>query len=390
MNEEEIKLSDLFSIKNNIFVIFVPLVSDKRNYFEQLIKFTPVLKYNSKLVTLEKEDNEYTIGYDELKAKNETMNNAFFVIFDYNVLIHYDTNIINNKNNNNNKFIILLSILEIDKYQKDNIYLRKPITLFGKNFDLPIDIDIITRKSYILAEQLKYYNKAYLKNKQLGTGLSNNNDALSNLLNIYFDEKITSLDNISLEKAIQRSPKFKTIILDILLKNKKRHLINMEDGKYGIDSFLTIYNKIKDAPVIIVLKKSDDYNKKLRKLQTFNETNAPGVIISDFNFSDNMMPKNLDYFHITDGGGGINKRVDILHTFYEQCHAKNYSGSYPRKLELISHISVTTGNEITINLENNNNLLEEFTRDIRQYNLFKKLSQKIYLKGDELYLSIKK
>jgi hypothetical protein len=161
----------------------------------------------------------------------------------------------------------------------------------------------------------------------------------------------------------------------------------MIDGKYGIDSFLTIYNKIKDTPVLILIKKSDNFSSKVRKLQSFNESNAPGVLLTDFHFSKDMMPKNIDYFHITDGG--INYEDDLI-TLFDQCNARNYSGSYPRKIELISHIAVAFGSVVTLDAENYKELFNQFNKSLELYEVFKKNSTKIYLKGDEFYIQIKK
>jgi hypothetical protein len=387
MEEEEFRLSEFLSIQKNVFLLLMSLVSDKRSYFEQLIKFTPVLRYNTKLVMLEKDDNSNVIGYDELKGKNETMNNTYFVIFDFNVLVHYDADIINDNNSNNNKFIIMLDINEIKNYIRNKSSITNIVALFGKNFDLTINTEITSRKSYISDEQLRLYNQEYLKYEKSNSLERVDNTEPSKLLNIYFDNKITSLDNINLDKALQRAPKFKTILLDILLKNKKRHLIKMIDGKYGIDSFLTIYNKIKDTPVLILIKKSDNFSSKVRKLQSFNESNAPGVLLTDFHFSKDMMPKNIDYFHITDGG--INYEDDLI-TLFDQCNARNYSGSYPRKIELISHIAVAFGSVVTLDAENYKELFNQFNKSLELYEVFKKNSTKIYLKGDEFYIQIKK
>ena len=206
---------------------------------------------------------------------------------------------------------------------------------------------------------------------------------MGGLLNIYFDEKIKGLDNLSLDKSLERAPKFKTIILDILTKNKKRHLINMIDGNYGIDSFLAIYNKIKDTPAVVVIKSKDDYTTKIKKLNIFNNNNAPGVLITNFNFSVNMIPKNIDIFHITDGG-----EIENYITFFDLLKSYNYSGIYPRDIKLTSHISISIGNEITLDLEKSTEFMNKFNNILSIYNKSVKEAASVYLKGNEFYVGV--
>lgn len=335
------------------------------------------------MIAIKKEDY---IGYNELAAKNESMSNTFFAIFDYNILIHYAANILTSKSDN--RFLIFININEIKLTRKGLSLIGTKIdTLFfyARNLDMPINFTSSVRKSYILGDHLKAYLDDYIKTQTTVTLDNKENISAAKLLNVYFDEKIKSLENISLDKGLQRAPKFKTILLDILTKNKKRHIIKMIDGKYGIDSFVTVYNKIKNSPVLVIIKKADNFDTKIKKLQIFNESNAPGVLLTDYNFSQKMMPMNIDYYHITDGGV-----EDDNITFFESCQAKNYSGTYPRNIELVSHIGVSLGDDVTIDLEKNDKFMTNYNTIIRYYDNIKDSSQPIYLKGNEFYSSYKK
>ena len=381
--EIEERLSDLFIIENVVFFFAVPLVSDKENFLNTLIKFTPALRNNVKIVTIDADKKEDYIPYNELASKNESLSNTFFAIFDYNILIHYAANILSSKSNNN-RFMIFLNINELrltqDFLSKNNNY--KTMFLYAKNLDMPINFSSSTRKSYILGEHLKIYLDDYIKTQNTVTLDNKENTTSAKILNVFFDEKIKSLENISLDKALQRAPKFKTILLDILTKNKKRHIIKMIDGKYGIDSFITVYNKLKNTLGIVIIKKADSFDSKVKKLQIFNESNAPGVLLTDYNFSQNLMPKNIDYYHITNGGDN----EDNI-TFFESFQAKHYSGTYPRSIEIVSHIGVSIDDELTIDLEKNNIFMKKYNKIISNYNSIKERSYPLYLKGNEFYSS---
>jgi hypothetical protein len=383
--ETEIRLSTVLNL-DSVFYFLVPLVSDKETFLNTLIKFTPNLRNNVKIVTIDSDKKEDYIAYNELASKNETLSNTFFAIFDYNILVHYAGNILNTKSDN--RFLIFININEIN-LSKKSISLIGPKTnvvfFYAKNLDMPINFTSSVRKSYILGDHFKAYLDDYIRTQSTVSLDNKENTSSAKLLNVYFDEKIKSLENISLDKALQRAPKFKTILLDILTKNKKRHIVKMIDGKYGMDSFVTVYNKLKNSPVLVTIKKADNFDTKIKKLQIFNESNAPGVLLTDYNFSQKMMPMNIDYYHITDGGV-----EDDNITFFESCQGRNYSGTYPRNIELLSHIGVSLGDDITIDLEKNDKFMKNYNIIIRNYDDIKMNSYPVYLKGNEFYSSYKK
>lgn len=383
--EEEISLSEFLNDINRNKIFIIPLAADKQNFFNELIKFTPKLKYNTKIITPDKKEGSDYVSFNELPMELDKGNNNYYVLFDLNLMLNYNANIFSKKNSN--KILIFYGINDLLPSEKKLKLLPqfKPIYFFAKNLDLPINLNSNIRKTYISGEQYKIYSEAYLKDTQLVNNYSSDLQSAAKYLNVYFDEKIKSLESLNLDKALQRAPKFKTIMLDILTKNKKRHLVKMIDGKYGIDSFLSVYNKIQNNLPIIIIKSSDNFNSKVKNLQIFNESNAPGVILTDYNFSDNMVPKNIDYYHVTDGG-----RSNDLITFFDNCQAKNYSGNYPRDMNLISHISVTTGSDITLDIENNENFMNKFNRSISNYSILKNSRSTLFLKGNEFYIKIEK
>ena len=105
--EEEISFSKLLNYGRNLFFILLPMVVGKETYINQMIKFTPILKLNSKIVTTEKTDNIDNIEFNQLKEKNDTYQNTFFVISDFELFLHYAGDLFNRLTTNKFIFIIL-------------------------------------------------------------------------------------------------------------------------------------------------------------------------------------------------------------------------------------------------------------------------------------------
>ena len=358
----------------DIISTYVPMNVEKFQFINQLIKFTPILK-DAKIVTNNKEKRNDMITFKELQNDFNKNDYTFYIITNLFLLVHYNLDIL--KERSNNKFILIRTIN--DNQEKDLIRLNKKfsnINLYIPSFRLDINLITNERKAIIQNEQLEKYKNEFSK--------CINIEDTSKYLNVYFDEIVTSLENLSINKALLRSPKFQNIILEISLHNKKRHLINLIDGKYGIDSFLSVYEKLKDKLPIFVIKSTDEYELKIKKISKFNETNSPFVLLTDYNLSDELTPKNIDYFHITN-----NKNSKcLLNTFYNLILSKNYSGIYPRDFNIVSHVGVIIGNTITIDLDNYESFMKKYKTIINYNKQFSDINfgKKLYLKGDEFYI----
>ena len=113
-----------------------------------MIKFTPILKLNSKIVTIEKSDNIDNIEFNQLKEKNDTYQNTFFIISDFELFLHYAGDLFNRLTTN--KFIFLIQPTEIYKTEKLlNLINNAPKYqyLFPRNLELKINITTDVRKN---------------------------------------------------------------------------------------------------------------------------------------------------------------------------------------------------------------------------------------------------
>jgi hypothetical protein len=254
------------------------------------------------------------------------------------------------------------------------------LSLYPINMCVDVEIEYNKSTTYITKDQLTYYKKEYLKfisdpeeNKKLDP---------SNYLNVYYDKIINSLENVSLEMALDRAPKFKNIFLQILLKNKKRHLVHLPDNKYGIDPFIIIFNKLNTNMKLIVIKSIDDYDSKIKNLSKFNENNNPSILLTDYYFTGFHVPKNINLYHITDGG----KDEDIT-TIFDYIKVINKYAKGDKVFDIVNHVSSTLKGDLTVNDVNEISFKEKFDILISNYNSMKTTSGKLYLEGENFKFS---
>jgi len=361
-----------------------------------LIKNDKVLADNSKYVSVEESKENYIISYDRFKSFNESNENYFFFIDNIEMIQFYALDSMK-KRRGINYYILFLSVNDFTREGNTNsirnffkaLNPASDLLFFSiASVDLKVKLNAIEEfKTTISGKHLAQYKKLYLKyldslRDDIENEFSRNysRDA-QNSLNVYFDSVVKSLSNLSLDQSLQRAPKFRKIISFLLLKNKARHLIRMEDNKYGINSFLTVYNKIDHNIEITLIKKEDRYDDKVKKLANFNMDNSPGILLTDYNFSGLNVPKNLNYYHIIDGG----KREDLI-TYFECLKTRNYSGSYPRVFDIVSHYAITP-NEIESTLDSSDfeTFKFRYKNAISFFDNFIKKAYKIIQKDGKFY-----
>lgn len=253
---------------------------------------------------------------------------------------------------------------------------EKVANLYPKSFCVDISLEYRKLKTYITGEQLKLYKKEYLE--YIRKALKDKKDSPEKYLNVYFDKIINNLESTSLEQGLLRAPKFKTIFLELLTKNKKRHLIHLKNNAYGIESFIVLYNKLNTNVPLIVIKSLDDYNKKQTELAKFNSNNSPAILLTDYYFVGSNVPRNINLYHITNGGGD----EDIISIFEYIKVINNYS-SKENKFEILNHVASTIKGEPTLDELNEKNFKEKFDKNTRNYSILKKSCNNLFLEGSQ-------
>lgn len=371
-----LNLESTINTENTLIFILTPISCDKTDIYKQITKMSSIIKNNHRLVTVDKnEDNMDQISYEEFGKYQIDYNNVFFFIDNIEFFGYFNIE----WHNKSNVLIFLIDITDIEKipyiYNRDKY---KVVNLYPINFCNNIEIIYRNIKSYIVGNQLKQYKEGYLKYiKEKGFDPSN-------YLNVYYNKNIKSLKDIfNVERMLELAPKFKSLFLNILTKNKKRHTIHLEDSKYGIEAFKIIYDKINTNIPLIILKTSDGYSEKSQKLSKFNSNNSPGILLSDYWFMGKSVPKNIDIYHIFDGG----KKQDFI-SIFEYVKIINKFSSSDRNLEVINHIASTVKGELTLDEIREIEFKENLEKHLRSFDIVKKKAGKLYLEGTELKIEV--
>jgi hypothetical protein len=365
-------------MENRLLFILSPLSCDKMYIYKTLVKHSDLIRNNHYLVTIDKEDNPDQINYDEFAKYQNQFDNKFFFIDNINFFMYYNIDCYNK----NNALIFLINIMDIDKipytYNRDKY---KPKIIYPPIICIDVNITYRKIKSYIIKEHLTHYKNAYLEYIKEGKSILKRDNLPADILNIYYDKVISSLENINLEMALSRSPKFKNLFLEIILRNKKRHLVHLKDNRCGMASFIELYNKLNTGIPLIIIKSKDEYDIKIKNLNEFNKNNSPAVLLTDFYFVGKNVPKVVNFYHITDGG----QDEDIIAIFdYIKVSNKNADKDF----EIVNHVATTLKGELTINDINELSFKEKFDTLISNYNLAKTTASKLYLKEGKFEIEV--
>lgn len=370
---------DALFLSNNIIIILTPVACNKLDVYKEIIKYSDLIRDNHHLVTIDKKENTDQISYEEFAKYQDETNNKIFFIDNIRFFMYYSIEM----TNKSNSMIFLIDILDIEEtafsYITEN---NKFIYFYPRAMSIDIKLDYDIRKTYITNNQLTQYKKEYLKfisdplkrDKNITEGLN----SPSNYLNVYYDKIISSLENTSLENALSRAPKFKTIFLEILTRNKSRHLVHLPDNNYGIEAFEVIFNKLNTGISLTVIKGNLGLTEKMKKLSQFNNNNSPGVILTNYWFLGTNVPKNISYYHITNGGCN-----EDLTSVFDYVKVINKYSAKSNKFSIINHIATTVKGELTLDELKELEYKKKFERYSNNYNIMKKKSGKLFLEGSK-------
>lgn len=387
MERENILLGNFIISKNKPINVFVPAVSSKENIMTFLSKGLSNNFPNIFLVTWDQEEREDRICYQNVIKYVSENKNSLFILDDIATFILYAGDALGYPLNNN-FFILLMDNLDSQK-NTQIIAKRYNIVLWPSPCDLDISIDINERCVYMTGKQEKLYSSSILEFQKTNRDTRVNVNSESNIkkaegfLNVYL-EKENTLASLDIDEALRRSLKFKNIIISVLMGNKKRHIIRMIDGRYGIDSFASVYNRIDNKIELVIIKNTDPSSSKISKINMINGSTKPIIILTDCLLTKSLTPQNINEYHITNGGSD----EDIIMIF-SIALGNNYIGRYPRKINVNCHISKPIKNDTTTLDQYNFYSFNERMRYInKKKSIFRELGKKIFYKGEDLFVSV--
>ena len=317
-------------------IIQVPLGCDKKIIYNTILKHSQLISKNHYLVTtetsLDEEDNGNLIPYEKLNQAYDENNNTIFFIDNIQIFTFYGSSLLSEAKNSN-IFIFFLDIINVLQHVYKILvdYHHSIDFLYPKQFCIDVDIDYNIKKTSIGKEQYMEYRRRLLESEKMYETERIDisvPEKISGILNVYLDKVIPNFSSISVEYALQRAPKFKTIIVDLLLKNKNRHIVKMVDGLEGIDSFTSIYDKLDNTMKLVIIRSRESLSEKIKKIRSINHNNSPITILTDFSLVGKMTPTNISYYHITDGGD-----MEDLITIFDLLKSKNFNGVYSTEIE---------------------------------------------------------
>ena len=385
----------LFNNKS-VFLFCVPVICTKKDLGNVLRKRLSNSNAFSNIYYVSWDENitSNNLSYSELVATATKTQNVVYIIDSFKSFNIYLSDLFTQGGSKN----IYLILYDFGTQKSKEISSKLYAQLYPGFLDLEVNFDYSERKCYMSEEQSKTYLKKYADYQKLNREEvlieenQNNIPEILGIQNVYIDSVYNSATN-NLDVLFSRSPKFRSIITDILLHNKKRHFIKMISGKYGIDSFESMYNLVTldrsetMFPYLMVIKSSDTLQEKIDKMREFNISNRPMVLLTNFSFGKDLVPKNVDYVRLTNGG-----RREDLYEIVNLVKAGNYTGSYPRKLEIVCYTSIAKNSITSLDQENYKNFIDYFTEYLRFGNICKNEKNIIdlYIKGEEIYIRVNK
>jgi hypothetical protein len=370
-------------------IIQVPLGCDKTIIYSTILKYSQTISKHHYLISssIDEDDrNDNIISYDNLNQKYEENDNTVFFVDNIQIFTFYGSSLLK-EFKNSNIFIFFLDVVNVlQKVQKLlEVYKENIEFLYPKQFCVDVNIDYNTKKTILGKEQYTEYQKRFLEYKSLYEVERIESavpDRLNGILNVYLDKIIPNLSTVSVEYALQRAPKFKTIIVDLLIKNKNRHLVKMIDGFEGIDSFASIYDKLDNTMKMVIIRSKESLSEKMKKIKSINQNNSPITVLTDMNLTGKISPFNISHYHLTDGGD----QNDLI-TIFDLLKKKNFSGMYSKELFVVNHVAQSLRGDFTINTKHEEVFSGSLSDAISSTKAVQKQAFSLFIKGDEMMVA---
>ena len=345
-------------------------------------------------------NEEFYKPFDKLLEMNQTEEDCLFIIRDIKTFNIFAADVL--KGVPKNYYLILIDgliskqdLAVVENVTTDISFLWPSFADIKVDFAMTTSVSVITRESHIREyrnEITSYYQRPDIGYKEIYSNISDQSQVVSisrKILNVSLSEpSMDSLANpgVTGNEALERSPKFRDLLVKLMINADSRIVVKMMPGPYGLEAFNYIYSTLrKPALKPVFVYSSDDFQTKRIKISAIPDT-GPCLVITDFTLSDTLIPQNVENFYIT-GGGDYND----LKTCLDLAKSSNYNRDiYPRVIQITMFVTKLDGDIVdTVDQIEASEFYRNMERISKNMSKIRSMSLDITVRGQELIVSKK-
>ena len=345
-------------------------------------------------------NKEFYKPFDRLLELNQTEQDCLFIIRDIKTFNIFAADVL--KGVPKNYYLVLIDgliskqdLAVVENVTTDISFLWPSFADINVDFAITSSVSVITNENHIKEyrnEITSYYQKPDVGYKEIYSNISDQSEVVNisrKILNVNLSSpRMDSLSNpgVTGNEALERSPKFRDLLVKLMINADSRILVKMIPGPYGLEAFNYIYSNLRKPslkPVFVY--SSDDFQTKRIKISAIPDT-GPCLVVTDFTLSDTLIPQNVDDFYIV-GGGDYND----LKTCLDLAKSSNYNRDvYPRVIKITMFITKLDGDIIdTVDMIEASEFIRNMERIGKNMSKIRSMSLDITVRGQELIVSKK-
>ena len=345
-------------------------------------------------------NEEFYKPFDKLIELNQTEEDCLFIIRDIKTFNIFAADVL--KGIPKNYYLILIDgliskqdLAVVENVTTDISFLWPSFADISVDFAITTSVSVITNESHIKEyrnEITSYYQRPDVGYKEIYSNISDQSQVVNisrKILNVNLSSpRMDSLSNpgVTGNQALERSPKFRDLLVKLMINADSRIVVKMIPGPYGLEAFNYIYSTLR-RPALkpVFVYSTDDFQTKRIKISSIPDT-GPCLVVTDFTLSDTLIPQNIENLYIA-GGGDYND----LKTCLDLAKSSNYNRDiYPRVIKVTLFVTKLDGDIIdTVDQIEASEFYRNMERISKNMSKIRSMSLDITVKGQELIVSKK-
>ena len=345
-------------------------------------------------------NEEFYKPFDKLLELNQTEQDCLFIIRDIKTFNIFAADVL--KGVPKNYYMILIDgliskqdLAVVENVTTDISFLWPSFADINVDFAMTTSVSVITNQNHINEyrnEITSYYQRPDVGYKEIYSNISDQSEVINisrKILNVNLSApRMDSLANpgVTGNEALERSPKFRDLLVKLMINADSRIIVKMIPGPYGLEAFNYIYSTLRKPslkPVFVY--SSDDFQTKRIKISAIPDT-GPCLVVTDFTLTDTLIPQNIENLYIV-GGGDYND----LKTCLDLAKSSNYNRDiYPRVIKITMFVTKLDGDIIdTVDMIEASEFYRNMERIGKNMAKIRSMSLDITVRGQELIVSKK-